>query len=155
MEIKLYWEVPPYDDAGVSDDADVTDADVPEPGTFDECERAGVVRYEYSLQDMSDCIKYSDGWMCSEVDFGVRIDCEKNRVLPYDRIAGGDYRLEIWGDSGNRDGSWYAICPDPDKEVSFYVNGAFYVGDVLYMDGSDKDKPYRCNVSYYPSTKND
>ncbi len=153
LAVELYWEIPPSDDAGVSD-AD-TDAEAPEPGSFGECEQAGVVRFEYQLEDMSDCYQAATGWRCRIVDYFNRIPCEEITILNFDWIAGGDYVIKIWGYDEDGYDSWRAVCPDLDKEGSFYIDGAFYVDGDLYMDGSDDDRAYSCDVDYRPRAQDD
>jgi hypothetical protein len=157
LAVELWWEIPSIDDAGVSDaETDVNaDEDALEPGMFGECEQAGVVRFDYQLEDMSDCIKYSDGWTCRVVDYFDRVPCEEITILNFDWLSGGDYLLKIWGYDEDGYDLWRAICPDLDKEGSFYVDGAFYVDGKLYMDGSKDDRAYPCEVSFIPRAKRD
>lgn len=159
IAVELSWEIPPDDDAGILDADTDADADTPEPGTFGECEQAGVVRIEYEFQDMSDCIKYSDGWDCIPVAYYPRFYddkpalCERNKIIGYGSMPGGDYLVFVVGYDAENRPRWSAFCPDLEKDGSFYVDGAFYVDGKVYMDGSEDDKAYPCEVSYNPRTE--
>ncbi|MBN1652460.1 MAG: hypothetical protein JXA30_01655 [Deltaproteobacteria bacterium] len=131
LVVELYWEVPPPSEDARASDAGAPDADEAEPGSFDECEKAGVVRFDYRLGDMSDCARYSNGWACPYFDEGERITCDRITVLDFGWIEGGDYFLNLWGYDKDGLERWDVSCED------LYVNG--------------KETPqYVCEIPYFP-----
>jgi len=131
LAVELQWEIPPSDDAGASD------VDVPEPGTFGECEQAGVVKFDYQLEDMSDCVRYSDGWDCRPIEYGEGIPCEKELLGEKNRISGGDYRARITGRDEDGNEFWSLLC------------------EGLYVDGSKTEDGYICDVPYISKKKDE